>query len=76
MAEGRRLKSDADLQAQVASGAPLFPKFQPFISFVVGREKPPASIRPVDAALNAFDLLDRYSLFTCGQGEGDDDAPL
>ncbi len=76
VAEGRRLKSDADLQAQVASGAPLFPKFQPFISFVVGREKPPASIRPVDAALNAFDLLDRYSLFTCGQGEGDDDAPL
>ena len=76
VAEGRRLKGDAELQAKVAQGGGLFPKFQPFVTYVGERERPGASVRPIDAALNVFDLLDRYSLFACGSGEGDDDAPL
>jgi Mg-chelatase subunit ChlI len=76
VAEGRRLKGDAELQAKVAGGAPLFPKFQPFVTYVGEREHPGPSVRPLDAALNVFDLLDRYSLFSCGAGEADDDAAL
>ncbi|HTT44924.1 MAG TPA: sigma 54-interacting transcriptional regulator [Thermoplasmata archaeon] len=76
VSEARRLKGDADLQRQVAGGAPLFPKFQPFVSYVQEREKPGSAAAPLDVALNVFDLLDRYSLFSCEKGESDDDAPL
>jgi Mg-chelatase subunit ChlI len=76
VAEGRRLKNDAELQAKVEGGAGLFPKFQPFIAFVNEREKADAGRKSVEVALTAFDLLDRYSLFSCEKGEGDDDVPL
>ncbi|HZY92106.1 MAG TPA: ATP-binding protein [Thermoplasmata archaeon] len=73
--EGRRLKNDAELIEKVAAGASLFPKFQPFVSYVAERERIPPSVRPVDGALAAFGLLERYSLFSCGEEETDD-APL
>jgi hypothetical protein len=76
VAEGRRLKNDADLQSQVAAGAALFPKFQPFVTYVAERERGSAATKPLDAALNVFALLDTFSLFSCDQGETDDDAPL
>ena len=75
VAEGRRLQSDAELIEKVASGASLFPKFSPFVSYVAERERVPSSIRPIDAGLSAFRLLDRFSLFACGEEETDD-APL
>jgi Mg-chelatase subunit ChlI len=76
VSEARRLKGDADLQRQVAQGAQLFPKFQPFVTYIQEREKPGNGASPLDVALNVFDLLDRYSLFTCEKGEGEDDVPL
>ncbi|MCI4339783.1 MAG: sigma 54-interacting transcriptional regulator [Thermoplasmata archaeon] len=76
ISEARRLKGDAELQRQVAGGAPLFPKFQPFVTYVQEREKPGSAFSALDAALNVFDLLDRFSLFSCEKGEGDDDASL
>jgi MoxR-like ATPase len=76
VAEGRRLKNDADLQSQVAGGAALFPKFQPFVTYVGERERSMAATKPLDAALTVFALLDTFSLFSCDQGEPDDDAPL
>ena len=76
VAEGRRLLHDAELQAKATPDSGLFPKFQTFVTFVTGRERPPAGARPVDSALAVFDLLERFSLFACGQGEGDDDVPL
>ena len=75
VSEGRRLKGDAELIEGVAGGQAIFPKFRPFIAYVSEREKLPSTIRPVDAALGAFGLLERYSLFTCGEGETDD-GPL
>lgn len=76
VAEGRRLLHDAELQSKAASGSGLFPKFQTFATYVTDREHPPAGARAIDPALAVFDLLERFSLFTCGEGEGDDDAAL
>jgi MoxR-like ATPase len=76
VAEGRRLKDDAELQAKAAGGSGLFPKFQPFVTYVVDRERPPATAKGLDVALTVFRLLERYSLFSCEKGDGDDDAPL
>ncbi len=76
VAEGRRLLQDAELQAKATPSSGLFPRFQTFVTFVAERERPPTSGRPLDAALSVFGLLDRFSLFACGQGEGDDDVPL
>jgi len=73
--EGRRLKDDAALTDALAKGGDGFVKFRPFIAYVAERERVRAPIRPVDAAVGAFALLERYSLFTCG-GEEPDDAPL
>ncbi|HYK93310.1 MAG TPA: ATP-binding protein [Thermoplasmata archaeon] len=72
--EGRRLEHDAELIEKVAAGGSLFPKFSPFVTYVAERERVPASVRPVDAALAAFGLLERYSLFACGEEETDDAA--
>ena len=72
--EGRRLKTDAELIAQVAAGGALFPKFRPFVGYVAERERVPAAVRPVDAAVAAFGLLERYSLFSCAEEESDDAA--
>ncbi len=74
VAEGRRLKNDAELIEKVAAGTDLFEKFRPFVSYVAERERVPPSVRPVDAALAAFGLLERYSLFSCAEEEGDDAA--
>ena len=76
VSEARRLKGDAELQRQVAQGAQLFPKFQPFVTYIQERERPGSSAQALDVALNVFDLLDRYSLFSCEKGEGEDDVPL
>ncbi len=74
--EGRRLKSDAALQAQVIHGDAQFAKFRPFVTYVSEREPAPAGIEPLQAALSTFDLLERFSLFTCGPEDLDDDALL
>jgi Mg-chelatase subunit ChlI len=76
VSEGRRLKDDAELQSQVAEGQGIFPKFQPFVSYVVQRERPPEGIRPVEAAVHAFRVLEQYSLFNCTEEAADDDARL
>ena len=77
VAEGRRLASDAALQGEVAAGsATTFPKFRQFMAYVADRERPTDPVRPVDAASNAFALLERYSLFSCTEEEADDDAPV
>ena len=75
VSEGRRLATDAELIGQVASGAELFARFSRFVQYVAERERVPSSVRPVDAGLAAFALLERYSLFACGEEETDD-APL
>ena len=75
MAEGRRLKTDAELIEKVAAGEGLFTKFQPFVGYVAERERVPSAVRPLDAALASFGLLERYSLFACAEEETDD-APL
>jgi MoxR-like ATPase len=76
VAEGRRLSADAALKDQVAEGSTLFPKFRTFVTYVGDREHPRSPVRPVDAATAVFQLLERYSLFTCSGAEADDDAPL
>lgn len=75
VAEGRRLAQDPGLQQQLADGAAVFSKFQPFAKFVADRERLPASLKPLDAAVATFGLLERHSLFTC-EGEDADDAEL
>jgi Mg-chelatase subunit ChlI len=76
VSEGRRLKDDAQLQNELANGAAAFPKFQAFVTYVTAREKAPASVPAIDTAVNAFKLLERYSLFSCAAGESDDDVPV
>ncbi len=73
--EGRRLKDDAQLQAQLAADTTLFPKFRSFAKYVADREHPPAAVTPTDIGIHVFRLLEEYSLFTC-KDEDDDDAPL
>jgi hypothetical protein len=75
VAEGRRLAQDEGLRGQVAEGAANFPRFAAFAKFVADRERLPGSLRPTEAAIGAFGLLDRHSLFAC-EGEVDDDGPL
>jgi MoxR-like ATPase len=76
VAEGRRLATDAALQAQVDAGADVFGKFRTLVTFVQGRERLPEGTRPLSAALAEFALLEKYSLFSCAGEEADDDAPL
>ncbi len=73
--EGRRLKDDATLTAQLAADGTTFPRFRAFSRYVADREHPPGAIVPTDAAVNVFRLLEEFSLFTC-KAEDDDDAPL
>ena len=75
IAEGRRLAQDEALKDQLADGGAGFAKFQPFVKFVADRERLPGTLRPVDAAVGAFGLLERHSLFTC-EGEDQDDDGL
>ncbi len=73
--EGRRLKDDGELQAQLTAAADTFPRFRRFVDYVAQRESPPASVGNVGAAVAEFRLLDSFSLFSCKE-EADDDAPL
>jgi MoxR-like ATPase len=73
--EGRRLKDDASLRAQLAADGPLFPKFRTFARYAAERERPPTPLAPADVATHVFRLLEEYSLFSC-KDEDDDDAPL
>jgi len=75
VSEGRRLAKDEALKSQFADGAAVFGRFAPFAKYVADRERIPGSLRPVDAAVGTFQLLERHSLFAC-EGEDDDDAAL
>ena len=75
VAEGRRLKDDAELRSQFSAGGPNFPKFRSFAQYVADREHPPAPLVGSDVAVQVFRLLEEHSLFTC-KDEDDDDAPL
>jgi hypothetical protein len=75
IAEGRRLKDDAELQAKAAADPTLFPRFQALVGYVGGRESPTPPTTPFAATLNVFRLLEEYSLFSCDE-EADDDAVL
>ena len=76
VAEGRRLRGDAELQQKVARGEPLFPKFQQFAAYVTEHERIAPASDSLAVALHTFGLLDEFSLFSCGGGEGDDELPL
>ena len=77
VAEGRRLKDDPTLQGQAAdASSALFPRFRAFVTYVGGRERPKDPVRPIDSAVSAFALLERFSLFSCSEEEADDDAPV
>lgn len=71
VSEGRRLAKDQALIAKVVGGESLFPRFQEFSKWVGEREKLPAGLSPVEAAIGEFSLLDRFSLFTCEEGGND-----
>ncbi len=73
--EGRRLKDDAGLRAQLTGDSSLFPRFRAFGRFVGERERLGAGTEPSDAAATVFRLLEEFSLFSCSE-EDDDDAPL
>ncbi len=73
--EGRRLKDDAALAAQLPGDGATFPKFRNFARFVGDREHPPGDRGATDGALTVFRLLEEHSLFSC-RPEDDDDAPL
>jgi len=75
VSEGRRLKDDASLRAQLASNAEIFPKFRTFVRYVEERERPGPAVSSADAAANVFRLLEEFSLFSCKEDDADD-APL
>jgi hypothetical protein len=76
VSEGRRLKNDPALLDAVDKPGAEFPKFRAFTSYVGERGRRPSGVRPVDAAVRTFELLERYSLFTCAEEDADDDARL
>jgi MoxR-like ATPase len=73
--EGRRLKADPALQRELAQNpaSSTFPRFRPFISYVTEREGDHTGSSAVDRAVGVFDLLDRFSLFSCPPEASDDD---
>jgi len=71
--EGRRLKDDPSLRAQLATNSELFPHFRTFATYVEERERPGPTIAATEAAASVFGLLEEFSLFSCKEGEGDDD---
>jgi MoxR-like ATPase len=76
VSEGRRLKNDPALIDSIAAPGSEFPKFRAFTAYVGERGRRPPGLRPVDAAVRTFELLERYSLFTCSEEDADDDARL
>ncbi len=77
VAEGRRLVHDAELQSKLRSGSgdAIFTNFQILSTYVGERESLPPPVAPLDAALATFSLLERFSLFTCPDGDVDDSHP-
>ncbi len=73
--EGRRLKDDASLQAELTADGTLFPKFRSFARYVTDRERAGDAAGPTAVAVNVFRLLEEFSLFSCPE-EDADDAPL
>jgi hypothetical protein len=71
--EGRRLKDDAGLLAQLSTNPEIFPRFRTFLRYVEERERPGAAVSAADAAASVFRLLEEFSLFSCKEDEGDDD---
>jgi MoxR-like ATPase len=76
VSEGRRLKDDPGLLDSLAAPGAEFPRFRAFTAYVGERGRRPAGLRPADAAVGTFALLERYSMFTCQGEEADDDARL
>ncbi len=74
VSEGRRLKTDPALLDRLAGAGDEFPKFRAFTAYVGERDRRPREVRAVDAAIRTFELLERYSMFTCAAEEADDDA--
>ena len=70
--EGRRLIKDNELQARVAQGENLFGNFQKLQGYVTDRGGIPPGVTPLAAALSTFEILDRFSLFSC-EGVTEDD---
>jgi len=73
VSEGRRIKDDAGLRSQLATNAEIFPRFRTFVRYVEDRERPESTVTSTDAAASVFRLLEEFSLFSCPEGEGDDD---
>ena len=73
--EGRRLKDDASLRAQLTTSPDIFPHFRTFVRYVEERERPGPAVSSPDAAASVFRFLEEFSLFSCKEDEGDD-APL
>jgi len=71
--EGRRIKDDAGLRSQLETNAEIFPRFRTFVRYVEDRERPGPTVSSADAAASVFRLLEEFSLFSCKEGEGDDD---
>ena len=63
--EGRRLIKDSDLQARVAKGENVFGNFQKLSAYVSDRGGLVPGTAPMAAAVATFELLERFSLFTC-----------
>jgi MoxR-like ATPase len=70
--EGRRLLKDEEMRERVKKGEGIFPGFQKFARYVPEREAIPQGVHPVDAAMGTFQLLDRFSLFTCEEPNGEE----
>jgi len=75
ISEGRRIKDDVELRAQLSSTPDTFPRFRTFAKYVEERERPGPTISSADAAASVFRLLEEFSLFSCKEEESDD-APL
>jgi len=73
VSEGRRIKDDAGLRSQLATNEEIFPRFRTFVRYVEDRERPESTVTSTDAAASVFRLLEEFSLFSCPEGEGDDD---
>jgi Mg-chelatase subunit ChlI len=65
VSEGRRLMKDEELKARLKKGDGIFTNFQKFVRYVSERGAVPSDLDAVDAAMSEFELLDRFSLFTC-----------
>lgn len=70
--EGRRLLPDAHLQSEARGKAEMFPRFHTFVTHVQEREHPAEPVGAWPAAVAAFGLVEKYSLFACDEEPTDD----